>query len=146
MGGLLQGGHVPQARKRHVQRPGDGSRREGQGVHLAGHLPELLLVADAEALLLVDDEEAQVMELHALLDELVGADDEVHLVKRFQLRFRRLRIAAADNDGRRRVFPGSVADHLARFAIAEMGDGASIDDVDIGEIVKIDDLIAGILK
>ena len=77
---------------------------------------------------------------------LVGADDEVHLVKGFQLRFRCLRVAAADNDGRRRIFPGSVADHLARFAVAEMGDGASIDDVDIGEIVKIDDLIAGILK
>ena len=57
-GRLLQGGHIPQAREGHVEGTGDGGRGEGQGVHLAGHLPELFLVADAEALLLVDDEEA----------------------------------------------------------------------------------------
>ena len=75
---LLQGGHVPQAAEGHVQRPGDGGGGEGQHVHLAAHLLQPLLVGDAEPLLLVDDQQAQVMELHALLQQLVGADQKVH--------------------------------------------------------------------
>ena len=45
------------------------------------HLPELLLVGHAEALLLVDDQQAQVVELHVLLQQLVGADQQVHLAR-----------------------------------------------------------------
>ena len=52
-GGLLQGGHVPQARQGHVQGPGDGGGRQGEHIHLLGQLLELFLVAHAEALLLV---------------------------------------------------------------------------------------------
>ena len=76
--GLLDGGHVPQAREGHVQRPGNGRRGEGQHVHLAAELLEALLVGHAEALLLVDDEEPQVLKGHALLQQLVGADQKVH--------------------------------------------------------------------
>ena len=45
-------------------------------------VPELLdalLVLDAEALLLVDHQEAEVLELDALGEQPVGADDAVHL-------------------------------------------------------------------
>ena len=35
-------------------------------------------MGDAEALLLVDDEEPQVLELHALLQQLVGPDEKIH--------------------------------------------------------------------
>ena len=34
---------------------------------------------DAEALLLVDDEQAEILELHRFLQQLVRADDEVDL-------------------------------------------------------------------
>ena len=37
-GRLLQGGHIPDAGKRHVQRPGDGSGGKGQHVHAPGKL------------------------------------------------------------------------------------------------------------
>ncbi len=76
--GLLQGGHVPQARKCHVQRPGDRSGGEGQHVHLAAHLLQPLLVGDAEPLFLVDHQQAQVFERHVFLKQLVRADQQVH--------------------------------------------------------------------
>ncbi len=41
------------------------------------HLLQALLVGDAEALLLVDDHEAEVLELDVLLQEAVRADDDV---------------------------------------------------------------------
>ena len=46
---------------------------------LGPQLLQLLLVGDAEMLLLVDDDEAQVLELHALAEQRVGADDDVDL-------------------------------------------------------------------
>ena len=60
-----------------MQGPRDRRRRQGQHVD---HLPQafqLLLVLDAEALLFVDDDQAQVLELHVVADEPVGADDDV---------------------------------------------------------------------
>ena len=78
-GGLLQGGHIPQPRQGHVQGPGNGGGGEGEHVHLVGQLFQLLLVGHPEALLLVHHQQAQVLELDALPQELVGADEEVHL-------------------------------------------------------------------
>ena len=46
---------------------------------LGPQLLQLLLVRDAEMLLLVDDHQAQILELHALAEERVGADDDVDL-------------------------------------------------------------------
>ena len=40
-------------------------------------LLEPLLVGDAEALLLVHDQQAQILELHVLLQQPVGADEHV---------------------------------------------------------------------
>ena len=62
-GGLLDGGHVPDAGQRHVQRPGNGRSGERQHVHALGKLLQPLLMGDAEALLLVHDEQAQILEL-----------------------------------------------------------------------------------
>ena len=77
-GGLLQGGHVPQAGQGHVQGPGDGGGGEGEHVHLVGQLFQLLLVAHPEALLLVHHQEPQVVEVEVLPQQLVGADEQVH--------------------------------------------------------------------
>ena len=65
----LDGRHVADARKRHVERSGDGRCRERQRVDLTGELLELFLVRYAEALLLVDDEKAQVLEVQVLLQQ-----------------------------------------------------------------------------
>jgi hypothetical protein len=69
--------HVADATQRHVQRPRDGRRRQREHIHLAPHLLQALLVGHAEALLFVDDDQAQVLELHVLLDESMRADDDV---------------------------------------------------------------------
>ena len=69
--------HVPDAGERHLQRAGDRRGRHGEHVDADPQLLHLLLVGDAEALLLVDDEEAEVLELDVLRQEPVGADDHV---------------------------------------------------------------------
>ena len=80
-GGFLQGGHIPDAGKRHVQGSGDGGGRQGQHIHTLGHLLQPLLVGNAEALFLVDDEKPKILEGYALLQQLVGTDDEIHIAR-----------------------------------------------------------------
>ena len=63
--------------KRELQRARDRRRGQRQHVHLGAQLLELLLVGDAEMLLLVDDQQPEVLELDALAEQRVGADDDV---------------------------------------------------------------------
>ncbi len=63
LGRRLDRRHVADAGERHVQRARDRRGGERQHVDLAAHLLEALLVRDAEALLLVDDDQAEVLEL-----------------------------------------------------------------------------------
>ena len=71
--------HVADADERHVQRPRDRRRGHRQHVHLAAHLLDALLVRDAEPLLLVHDQQAEVLEDDVLRQQAVRADDDVHL-------------------------------------------------------------------
>ena len=71
--------HFAHAGERQLQRARDRRRGQRQHVHLGAQLLELLLVGDAEMLLLVDDDEAEVLELDRLAEERVGADDDVDL-------------------------------------------------------------------
>ena len=71
--------HVANADERHVQRARNRRRAHGEHVHLPAQLLDLLLVRHAEALFLVDDEQAQVAELHVLRQQPVGSDDDVQL-------------------------------------------------------------------
>ena len=73
----LQHAHVPDAHHGHVQRPGDGCGGEGQHVHLALHVLDDFLVPHAEALLLVHNQQPQILELHVLGQQAVGAHDDV---------------------------------------------------------------------
>ena len=57
---------------------GMGVAEEGQHIHADEVLLQLLLMLDAEALLLVDDDKAEVVEADVLGEETVGADDDVH--------------------------------------------------------------------
>jgi hypothetical protein len=60
-----------------VQRPRDGRGGERQHVDRLPQSLEPLLVLDAETLLLVDDDQPQILELHVGADEPVRADDDV---------------------------------------------------------------------
>ena len=46
-------------------------------MHLGAQLLELFLVGDAEMLLLVDDQQAEVAEFDGLAEQRMGADDDV---------------------------------------------------------------------
>ena len=78
---LLDGGHIADAGQGHVQRARDGRGREREHVDGAAHLLDVLLVRHAEALLLIDDEQAEILELDVLLQQLVRADHEVALAR-----------------------------------------------------------------
>ena len=60
----------------------DGGGGQGEDVDVGAQRLQALLVGDAEVLLLVDDEEAEVLEGHALGEEGVGADDELDACRR----------------------------------------------------------------
>ena len=62
-----------------MERAGDGCRRHGEYVDLGAHLLEALLVGDAEALLLVHDDESELLEGNVLLYESVSPDDDIDL-------------------------------------------------------------------
>ena len=67
------------AGQRQLQRARDRRRGQRQHVHLGAQLLQLLLVRDAEMLLLVDDDQAEVLELDRLAEQRMGADDDVDL-------------------------------------------------------------------
>ncbi len=78
---LRRGGdhrQVAQAFQRHAQRARDGGSGEREHVHFGAQLLHLLLVAHPEAVLLVDDEQAQVVELGGFTQQLVRAHHDVH--------------------------------------------------------------------
>ena len=68
---------VAQAAEGHVERARDRRRREREHVDVGPHLLEPFLVADAEPVLLVHDDQAEVAERHVALQQPVRADDDV---------------------------------------------------------------------
>ena len=69
--------HFAHAGERKLQGARDRRRGEREHMHLGAQLLELLLVRDAEMLLLVDDDEAEILELDGLAEQRMGADDDV---------------------------------------------------------------------
>ena len=67
----LDDAQVAGAHQRELQRARYGRCRHGQRIDIGLQLAQLLLGGDAELLFLVDDEQAEVLELHALADELM---------------------------------------------------------------------------
>ncbi len=70
-------GHVAETDEGHVQGARNGSGGESQGVDVFAHFLEALFVGDAEALLFVDDEEAEVLKLYVFGEQAMSADDDV---------------------------------------------------------------------
>ncbi len=75
----LDHAHVAGAGEREVERARDRGRGHRQHVHQLGDLAQLLLLGDAEAVLLVDHHQPQVAVLDVLREQAVGADQDVHL-------------------------------------------------------------------
>jgi hypothetical protein len=70
---------VAQALQRHAHAcAGIGGGGQREHVHFGAQGFHLLLVAHAEAVLLVDDEQAQVLEVGGFAQQLVRADHDVH--------------------------------------------------------------------
>ncbi len=69
--------HVAQAAHRHLEGARDGRGRQGEDVDVGLEGLDALLVGDAEALLLVDHEQAEPLEVDVLGEQAVGADHDV---------------------------------------------------------------------
>ena len=79
---------------------GIGVARHRQHVDAFSQLLDALLVRDAETLLLVDDEQAEIAEVHVLREQPVRADDDLDLARGEIVERRlllRLRAEAADH-------------------------------------------------
>ena len=76
-GGVAMMRQLAHAGQRQLQRARDRRRGQGQHVDVGAQLLQPLLVGDAEMLLLVDDDQAEVLELDRLAEQRVGADDDV---------------------------------------------------------------------
>ena len=72
-------GQIAQAAERHVERARDRRRGEREHVDLGAHRAQSLLVAHAEAVFLVDDQQPEVLEPNAGLQQSVRADHDVDL-------------------------------------------------------------------
>jgi hypothetical protein len=70
---------LAQSAERHVQGPRDRRRREREHVDLRAQRLQALLVAHAEAMLLVDDQQAEVAELRIRMQQPMRRDDDVDL-------------------------------------------------------------------
>ena len=78
LGRGVDGAHVARAGQGQVEGARDGRGGQGQDIHGGAELFESFLVHDAETLLFVNDDQAQILEGNVALQEAVGADDDVH--------------------------------------------------------------------
>src|SRR5690606_2164320 len=70
--------HVSDSEEGHLQCPRNRRGGQSQAVHIGLHVLDLFLVANAEAVFFVDDEESQVLEFYLFREELVRTDDDVY--------------------------------------------------------------------
>ena len=103
---------VAQAGEAHLQGARDRRRRERQHVDFQLQLAQQLLLLDPEALLLVDDDQAQVLGADVAREQPVGADQDVDLAR---LEVRRAPLSPRPaGAGGRRPRPGRAGRRGAR--------------------------------
>src|SRR5215213_7353161 len=81
LGRCLDHRDVAEAGERHVQRARDRGGAQREHVHLEPQRAQQLLLRDAEALLLVDHNEAELLRDHIAAEHAVGADEHVDLAR-----------------------------------------------------------------
>ena len=81
LGRRLDDGHVADADQRHVERPRDRRRAHREHVHLPPQLLDPLLVRDAEPLLLVHHQQAEIAELDVFRQQAMRPDDRIDLAR-----------------------------------------------------------------
>ncbi len=107
---LRRGGdhrEVAQSLERQRERARDRRRGEREHVHFGAQRLQRLLLAHAEAVLLVDDGKAQALELHVPRQQLVRADDDVHLARGQRLQRRPWPACRCESATARRSSPAS---------------------------------------
>ena len=77
LGWGLDRGDLPDAGDRHLQGPRDRGGGHAQHVDRVPQCLDVLLVLDAEALLLIDDEQPQILEAGLRAQDPVGGDDDI---------------------------------------------------------------------
>ena len=78
----LDGAHVARAGQRQIKRARNRRGAQRQHIHQRAQALELFLVQHAEALLLVNDHQAEILEGDVVLQQPVRADDDVHRARR----------------------------------------------------------------
>ena len=81
LGRRLNHAHIAQAHQRHMQRARNRRGAHGQHVDLLAHLLQPFLVAHAEALLLIHNQQTQILELDIFREQPVRADQNIHLAR-----------------------------------------------------------------
>ena len=79
LGRRVDHAQVADAGQRHVQRARDRCGRQRQHIHVRAHLLDTLLVAHAEALLLIHHQQPQILEVNIFRQQPVRADDDIDL-------------------------------------------------------------------
>ncbi len=82
LGRRLDHADVAHAGKRHLQRARDRRRAHRDHIDAKLELAQQLLLLDAEALLLVHDQQAEVLGSHVTPEQAVGADQDVRACRR----------------------------------------------------------------
>ena len=77
----LDQGQIAQAQEAHLERARDRGGRERQAVDRLLDRLDPLLLAHAESVLLIDDQQAEVAKLDVALQQPVRADDDVHAAR-----------------------------------------------------------------
>ena len=77
-GRLVEDGYIADTAHSHIQRSRYGCRREHKRVDVFRHLAQLLLLNNAEALLLIYDEKSEIAELQAFREQGVRAYKKIN--------------------------------------------------------------------
>ena len=75
---LLQHTHIAYACQAHMKGPGNRRGCQGEYIHIFLQVLDLFLMGNAKPLLLVNNQQSQVLKLHILGQDPVGADYNVH--------------------------------------------------------------------
>ena len=79
LGRRLDYAHIPKPDERHMKRARDGRGGHRQDVDLRAHLLKTFFMANAEALLLVNHQQPEVLELEVLGQHTMSSDEDVDL-------------------------------------------------------------------